>query len=186
MATGANQYSDPFTDHPGHQGGINGHSNYGAGYTDADSVSYYSPSMITARTDGDLVSTHQSDYVQRRQSNSSYSAHSKSRSMDKGGAAVGGGAAGEAAEFYNSGPQNSNFLNAGAGAGGKDGSRLSQLTEGDEDDYGFSRKYANSSYGAGLDGDVKTKPYDPHDEALDASLMKNAAPGRAGYSDLGT
>ncbi|KAJ3572525.1 hypothetical protein NP233_g3032 [Leucocoprinus birnbaumii] len=188
MTSRDNQYSDPFTDRPGHQGDINSQTNFGASYTDADTPSYYSPSMITARTSGDLVSTHQTDYVQRRQSNSGYSTHSKSRSMDKSGtAALGAGGGGAAAEFYNSGPtqNHSDFLNAGAGAGGKDGgSRLSQLTEDDEEGYGFSQKYANPSYAAGLDGDVKTRPYDPHEEDMDMSLVKNAAPGRVGYSDL--
>jgi hypothetical protein len=191
MAYRDNQYSDPFTDRPGgghHQGDINNHSNFGGDYTDTDvrPLSYYTPSMITSSNDADLISTHQSDYVQRRQSNSGYSTHSKKPSMDRGGMVAGGSAGGAAAEFYNSGPQTSNFLNADVGAGQKD-SRLSQLIEEDEDGYGYSQKYASSSYGAGLDGDMKAKPYDLHDEAFDASLVKNAAgQGTTGYSDLGT
>jgi len=173
MAYNPNQYSDPFTDHPRHQNNINGHSSSGAPYSDIDATSYYSPSMFTTRTDGDLVLTHQSDHVQRRQSNSDRSTHSKKFSMDRTGNAAGGSA------FYDL-----EFQILSAGTGGIDSSKLSQLTEEDEDE--FSQKYANPSYGAGLDGNMKAKPYDTPDEALNVSLMKNAAGSeRPGFSDLG-
>jgi hypothetical protein len=130
---------------------------------------------MTIRNDGDLVSTHQSDYVQRRQS-SPYNIHSKSPSLDKSG---GGG--GAAAGFYNSAESQtgtSTFLNTS----GKDQS-LSQLDE-EEDDYGYKGgHYASSSYGAGIDGDMKSKPYN---DAQDASLVKNAAgTGIVKFNDLG-
>ena len=171
MAYDTNHYSDPFA---------KGHNDMksGAAYSDIDAVSYYSPSMFTTKTDGDLVLTHQNDYVQRRQSHSDRSTHSKKISMDRAGNATGGGATGAAAEFYNSEPQNLN-----ASAGGIDSSRLSQLTEEDEDE--FSQNYGNSSYGAGLDGSTKVRRYDVHDETLDASLMKNAGSEQPGFSDLG-
>jgi len=172
MAHDANQYSDPFA---------KGHNDMksGAAYSDTDAISYYSPSVFTTKTDGDLVLTHQNDYVQRRQSHSDRSTYSKKNSMDRAGNAAGGSATGAAAEFYNSEPQNLN-----ASAGGIDSSRLSQLTEEDEDE--FSQKYANPSYGVGLDGSTKVRPYDAHDESLDASLMKNAVGSeRPGFSDLG-
>jgi len=177
MAYDTSQYSDPFA---------KGHNDIksGATYSDIDAVSYYSPSMFTTKTDGDLVLTHQDEHVQRRQSHSDRSTHSKKFSMDRtgsaaGGNAAGGGATGAAAEFYKSEPQD-----LSASAGGIHSSRLSQLTEEDEDE--FSQKYANPSYGAGLDGSTKVRPYDTHDETLDASLMKNAVgTERPGFSDLG-
>lgn len=104
--------------------------------------------------------------------------------MDKGGSNQGA-----AAEFYNSGKSgsgnNSDFLNAGPGAGAsKD--RLSQVSE--EDDYGLSKHgyFPSLSYGSGgyAAGDPdKTKPLD---DTQDASLVRNAAvPGRSGLHDLG-